>query len=79
MGLKIGISGAGQFSPSFIPIFQAHPAGEEVVLPDIVPERRAGFAELFGIKRTFAAHGYELPGRFHLDRHQAHGRSMAVG
>ena len=56
MGLKIGISGVGQFSPSFIPIFQAHPAVEEVVLADVVPERRVQFARRFGIKRMFASH-----------------------
>ena len=56
MGLKIGVSGAGQFSPSFIPLFQAHPAVEEVVLADIAPDRRAEFARRYGIKRTVASH-----------------------
>lgn len=56
MGLKIGISGAGQFSRSFIPIFQAHPDVDEVVLADLAPERCAEFARRFGIRSTFASH-----------------------
>ncbi|MBK8049144.1 MAG: Gfo/Idh/MocA family oxidoreductase [Anaerolineales bacterium] len=56
MGIKIGVSGAGQFAPSFIPLFQAYPGVDEVVLADIVPERRADFARRFGIARTVASH-----------------------
>lgn len=56
MGIKIGISGAGQFSRSFIPIFQAHPDVDEVMLADLVPERRAEFARRFGLRSTFASH-----------------------
>ena len=56
MGLKIGVSGVGQFAPSFIPLFLAHPAVEEVVLADVVPDRRATVARRFGIKRTVASH-----------------------
>ena len=56
MGLRIGVSGIGQFAPSFIPLFQAHPAVEEVVLADLVPERRAAYAARYGIRRTVASH-----------------------
>jgi len=54
MGLKIGVLGAGQFAGCFIPLFQAHPYVEEVVVAEWIPERRAEAARRFGIKRTFA-------------------------
>jgi predicted dehydrogenase len=56
MGLKIGISGAGQFASSFIPLFQVHPAVDEVCIAEVFPERRAKMAELFRIRRAFASH-----------------------
>ncbi len=56
MGVKIGISGAGQFAPSFIPLFQAYPGVDEVVLADVVPARCAEFARRFHIRRTVASH-----------------------
>jgi predicted dehydrogenase len=56
MGLKIGICGAAQCSSSVIPLFQAHPAVDEVVIAEVFPERRAKMAELFRIARTFTSH-----------------------
>ena len=44
MGLKIGISGVGQFGPQFVPLFQAHPEVDEVVLADLFPDRLAKVA-----------------------------------
>ena len=41
MGLSIGVVGAGQFAPSFIPLFQAHPLVDEVCLAELDPD---GFA-----------------------------------
>lgn len=53
--LKIGVCGAGGFAGSFIPLFQAHPAVEEVAIAEILPERRAEQAARFGVARTFAS------------------------
>jgi predicted dehydrogenase len=55
MGFKIGVCGAGSFSPCFIPLFQAHPLVDEVVLADLAPDRLKETAEQFGIKRTFGS------------------------
>ncbi len=54
MGLKIGVCGAGRFAGSFIPLFKAHPAVEEVCLAEVFPDRRREQAARFGIERTFA-------------------------
>ena len=35
MGLKIGVCGTGAFADNFIPLFQAHPLVEKVVLSDL--------------------------------------------
>jgi predicted dehydrogenase len=53
MGLTIGVVGAGQFGPSFIPLFQAHPLVDDVYLAEVVPERRADQAARFGITEVF--------------------------
>lgn len=55
MGYKIGVVGAGQFSRCFIPLFQAHPFVDEVVLAEIHADRREQFASIFGIERTFSS------------------------
>ncbi|NQU43345.1 Gfo/Idh/MocA family oxidoreductase [bacterium] len=49
---KIGICGVGTFSRCFVPLFQAHPLTQEVVLADLVPERLKEAADAFGVKRT---------------------------
>lgn len=53
--LRIGVIGGGQFSDSFIPLFQAHPFVGEVGLVEIDDERRKRAAEKFAIARTFAS------------------------
>ncbi|MDQ4076344.1 MAG: Gfo/Idh/MocA family oxidoreductase, partial [Chloroflexota bacterium] len=55
MGLKIGICGAGMFARAFIPLFQAHPDVEEVVLAELLPRRRREEAARFGIARAVAS------------------------
>lgn len=55
MGLKIGLCGAGQFGSAFVPVFQRHPAVDEVYLADVLPERLAERAETLGVRRTFGS------------------------
>lgn len=55
MGLRIGVCGLGQFAPSFIPLFQAHPGVDEVVLADLIPERVEAYKARFGIERSCAS------------------------
>jgi predicted dehydrogenase len=50
--MKIGICGIGQFSSAFIPLYQAHPLVDEVVLCDIVQERADMAAARYGIERV---------------------------
>jgi predicted dehydrogenase len=52
MGIRIGVCGTGAFARSFIPLFQAHPWVDEVVLADLLPDRLAEQAAAFGIQRT---------------------------
>lgn len=53
--LRVGVIGGGQFSSSFIPLFQAHPFVDEVALVELDPERRARVASEFSIATTFAS------------------------
>jgi predicted dehydrogenase len=53
MGFKLGVVGAGQFSRSFIPLFQAHPYIDEVALAEVVADRRERFAKVFNITRIY--------------------------
>ena len=53
--LKVAIIGGGQFSSSFIHLFQAHPFVEEVALVELDHERRTSIAAKFSIKETFAS------------------------
>ena len=57
--LRLAVIGGGQFSSSFIHLFQAHPFVEEVALVELNPERRASIAAKFSIKQTLASL-YEL-------------------
>jgi predicted dehydrogenase len=52
MSIRIGIVGTGSFAHFFIPLFQAHPLVQEVVLCDIHPERLEQVATRYGIART---------------------------
>lgn len=62
MGLSIGVVGAGQFAPSFIPLFQAHPLVDEVCLAELDPDRRATQAARFGLERVAETHQDLLTG-----------------
>ena len=53
--LRVGVIGGGQFSSSFIPLFQAHPHVEEVALVELDAERRSRVAAQFSIAETFAS------------------------
>ncbi len=53
MGFKIGVVGAGQFAAGFMPLFKAHPFVDEVSLAELDPDRRAHFAETYGISKTY--------------------------
>jgi len=55
MSLSIGVVGAGQFAPSFLRLFQAHPDVGEVSLTDLVSERTKEKAERFGLDATYAS------------------------
>ena len=50
MGLKLGVVGAGEYATAFLPLFQKHPAVEEVF-----PERRRETAAAFKLKRSVAS------------------------
>ena len=56
MTISIGLAGAGQFSPSFLRLFTAHPDVSDVSLTDVRPERTADQAERFGISRTYPSY-----------------------
>jgi predicted dehydrogenase len=56
MGFTLGISGCGQFANTFIPVFQAHPAIDEVAIADLELERVEETAKKFDIDRTFGSH-----------------------
>jgi len=53
--LRLAVIGGGQFSSSFIHLFQAHPFVEEVGLVELNPERRASIAAKFSINRTYVS------------------------
>jgi predicted dehydrogenase len=54
--MKIGVlGGGGSFAREFIPLFSAHPDVAEVVLAELIPERRSQIAARFGIRRSVAS------------------------
>lgn len=53
MGLKLGVLGGGWFAECFIPLFQHHPGVDDVVLAEVVAERRERVAREHDISRTF--------------------------
>jgi len=55
MGISIGVAGAGQFAPSFLRLWSAHPDVSEVRLTDVIPERTAEMAAKQGITVTHAS------------------------
>jgi predicted dehydrogenase len=52
MSITVAIVGTGAFATHFIPLFQAHPLVDEVVLCDVVPEKLAAAATKYGVRRT---------------------------
>ena len=52
--IKVAVIGAGQFSTSFIHLFQAHPFVQEVGLVELDEDRRKITAAAFSITRTYA-------------------------
>ncbi len=55
MGLKVGVVGSSGFASAFIPLFQAHPLVDEVVVADLVTERVKQIQDRFGIRRVFGS------------------------
>ena len=53
MSLSIGVVGAGQFAPSFLRLWTAHPDVTDVRLTDVLPDRLATMAEQQGITTTY--------------------------
>lgn len=53
MSLSIGVVGAGQFAPSFITLFQAHPDVSSVSVTDVIAERTAEKAARFNLPTTY--------------------------
>lgn len=53
--MKIGVLGGGSFAREFVPLFQAHPDVSEVVLAEVMPERRQAVAAEFGLERAVAS------------------------
>lgn len=54
--LKIGILGAGSFAHRFIPLFQAHPMVDEVVLAERLEARRQQAADAFNLRTTLESY-----------------------
>lgn len=52
MSISVGICGVGSFADNFIPLFDAHPGVERVVLADLDGEKLAEKSERFGIEET---------------------------
>ena len=52
MGIEVGIVGVGSFAQGFIPLFNAHPLVDRVVLCDLNPEVLQENAERHGIAET---------------------------
>jgi predicted dehydrogenase len=50
------MAGAGQFAPSFLRLFAAHPDVHEVRLADVLPDRLAEMAAQHGITTTYSSY-----------------------
>jgi len=53
MSISIGVVGAGQFAPSFLRLWTAHPEVTDVRLTDVLPDRLAEVAERQGVSITY--------------------------
>ncbi|HYU86981.1 MAG TPA: Gfo/Idh/MocA family oxidoreductase [Kribbellaceae bacterium] len=56
MSISVGMAGAGQFAPSFLRLFAAHPDVHEVRLADVLPDRLAEMAAQHGITTTYSSY-----------------------
>ena len=52
MGIRLGVCGTGSFADCFIPLFEAHPEVDGVVLCDLDADKLQGKSERFGIPDT---------------------------
>jgi predicted dehydrogenase len=50
--LRLGVVGSTGFANAFIPLFKAHPLMDEVIVADLVPEKRAAAAARHDIRTT---------------------------
>jgi predicted dehydrogenase len=55
MGLRVGVVGLGQFAPSFVQLFVAHPSVSEVYLCEAVAERLAAAPASAKVTRRYAS------------------------
>lgn len=55
MGVTVGIVGTGTFAQPFLPLFEAHPMVDELVLCDLDPSKLEEVARRYGIRRTFSS------------------------
>lgn len=53
MGFSLGFIGAGQFAQQFAPLFNHHPAVDDVFVTDVLPERATALAAAHGLAGTF--------------------------
>jgi predicted dehydrogenase len=53
MSISIGVVGAGQFAPSFLRLWSAHPDVHQVSLTDVLPDRLVAMAEQQGVAITY--------------------------
>jgi predicted dehydrogenase len=56
MTISIGMAGAGQFAPSFLRLFAAHPDVHDVRLADVLPDRLAEMAAQYGVATTYSSY-----------------------
>jgi predicted dehydrogenase len=56
MSISIGMAGAGQFAPSFLRLFAAHPDVHDVRLADVLPDRLVETAAQHGITTTYSSY-----------------------
>src|SRR5262245_20140648 len=56
MSISIGIAGAGQFAPSFLRLFAAHPDVHEVRLADVLLDRLAEMAGQYEVAVTYSSY-----------------------
>ena len=52
MGIRVGMCGVGSFATGFIPLFNAHPLVDEIILCDLDAEKLRDRSERFGIHAT---------------------------